>query len=49
MHELLPTTSDLGLMINPADPALANTQLKDFQAAANTLGVKLHVLNASTK
>jgi putative ABC transport system substrate-binding protein len=35
-------------MINPADPALANTQLKDFQAAANTLGVKLHVLNAST-
>jgi putative ABC transport system substrate-binding protein len=48
MHELLPTTSDLGLMINPADPALANMQLKDFQAAANTLGVKLHVLNAST-
>jgi putative tryptophan/tyrosine transport system substrate-binding protein len=40
IHELIPTASDLALLINPADPALADPQLKDFQAAAQTLGVK---------
>ena len=45
MHELLPNASVLGLLINPADPSLAEPQLKDFQAAAHTLGVELHILN----
>jgi putative ABC transport system substrate-binding protein len=46
LHELLPAAKVLGLLINPADPALADGQLKDFQLAARTLGVELHVLNA---
>jgi putative tryptophan/tyrosine transport system substrate-binding protein len=48
MHELLPAANILGLLLNPADPALADTQLNDFQAAAGILGVQLHVLNAGT-
>jgi putative ABC transport system substrate-binding protein len=48
MHELLPNASVLGLLINPADPSLAEPQLKDFQAAAHTLGVELHILNVRT-
>jgi putative ABC transport system substrate-binding protein len=35
-------------LINPADPSLAEPQLKDFQAAAHTLGVELHILNVRT-
>jgi putative ABC transport system substrate-binding protein len=48
MHELLPNASVLGLLINPANPSLAEPQLKDFQAAAHILGVELHVLNVRT-
>ena len=38
----------LGLLINPADPSLAEPQLKDFQAAAHSLGVELHIINVHT-
>jgi putative tryptophan/tyrosine transport system substrate-binding protein len=48
MHELLPNAKVLGLLINPADPSLAEPQLKDFQAAAHSLGVELHVVNVRT-
>jgi len=48
LHELLPTAHVMGLLVNPADPALADSQTKDFLSAAQTLGVELHVLNAST-
>jgi putative ABC transport system substrate-binding protein len=48
MHELLPNAKVIGLLINPADPSLAEPQLKDFQAAAHSLGVELHVVNVRT-
>jgi putative ABC transport system substrate-binding protein len=48
MRELLPGVTEIAVLINQADPALAEGQLKDIQAAAITLGVKLHVFNAST-
>ena len=48
LHELLPNTRIMGLLVNPADPALADKQKMDFLSAAQTLGVELHVLNAST-
>ena len=35
-------------LVNPADPARAETTSKELQAAAKTLGLQLHVLNAST-
>ena len=49
LHELLPTARVMALLVNPADPALAETYTKEVQAAARTLGLELHVLNASTE
>ncbi len=46
IHDLLPAVRTIGLLVNQADPALAGPQLKDFQTAAGTLGVELHVVNA---
>jgi putative tryptophan/tyrosine transport system substrate-binding protein len=48
LHELLPTARVMGLLVNAASPALSGNQTKDFLAAAQTLGIELHVLNAST-
>ena len=49
LHEVLPTARAMGVLVNPNDPALADTQTKDFLSAAQTLGIELHVLNASTE
>ena len=49
LHELLPATDVMALLVNPADPASAEIQSRDVLAAAHTLGVKLHVVNASTE
>src|SRR5262249_9263475 len=49
LHELLPTTSDMALLINPADRALAQSQVREMMSAARNRGVKLHVLNASSE
>ena len=49
LHELVPTASVMALLVNPANPALAEANTKDLQAAARTLGLELHVLNASTE
>ena len=48
LHELLPATSVMAVLVNPADP-LTEKQLKEAQSAARTLGLELHVLNASTE
>jgi putative ABC transport system substrate-binding protein len=48
MHELLPNASILGLLIKPDDPSLAEPQLKDFQAAAHSLGVELDIVHVRT-
>jgi putative ABC transport system substrate-binding protein len=47
LHELLPAATTIALLINPTSPAVAETLLRDSQAAAGTLGLKLHVLTAS--
>jgi len=49
LHELLPATRVMALLINPNDPALAEPVSKEALAAAHTLGVELHVLNARTE
>jgi putative tryptophan/tyrosine transport system substrate-binding protein len=49
LHELLPTADAIALLVNPAIPIVAETQSTETQAAARTLGVKLHVLTASTE
>ena len=49
LHEVIPTARVMVLLVNPADPALAEMTTKEVQAAARTLGLELHVLNASTE
>ena len=49
LHELLPTTRVMALLVNPTDPALAEPQARVALSAANTFGIELHVLNASTE
>ena len=48
IHELVPTATTIGLLLNPTN-AVAETQSKDLQAAARTLGLQLRVLHASTE
>jgi len=49
LHEILPAARVMGLLVNPTDPALADSQTKDFLVAAQTLGVELHILKASSE
>jgi putative ABC transport system substrate-binding protein len=49
LHELVPTATAIALLVNPANPALAEPTTKELKAAARTLGLELHVLNASTE
>jgi len=49
LHELLPTEGVIALLINPTDSVYAETQSRKALAAAHTLGLDLHVLNASTE
>jgi putative ABC transport system substrate-binding protein len=47
LHQVIPAATDIGVLVNP--PNLSNAfQLRDLRAAAQTLGLKLHVLDAST-
>ena len=48
-HELVPTATVIAALINPANTTQAAPQLRDLQAAARTLGLKLHVVHASTE
>jgi putative tryptophan/tyrosine transport system substrate-binding protein len=49
LHELVPTARVIALLINPTNVALAEPVTSASQAAAHTLGLHLHVLDASTE
>ena len=49
LHELFPTATNFALLVNPTDPPLAEPVSERVQAAARTLGIKLHVLHASSE
>ena len=49
LHELVPTAQVIALLVNPTNPALAERNTKEVQAAARTLGLELYVLNASSE
>jgi putative tryptophan/tyrosine transport system substrate-binding protein len=49
LHEAVPGNSSMALLINPTSPTLTKTAIEDAQAAARSLGLELHVLNASTE
>ena len=48
LHDVIPTATIIGLLVNPTDPR-AETQTSDMQKAAHALGLQIHVLNASTE
>jgi putative ABC transport system substrate-binding protein len=48
LHELVPTSPVVALLINPTNPANAEVQTRSLQDAARSLGLQLHVLRAST-
>src|SRR4029078_13526496 len=45
-RELLPTASVMAFLVNPADGAFAQTQVREMLSAARYRKVELHVLNA---
>jgi putative ABC transport system substrate-binding protein len=47
-HELMPTATAMAFLLNPNDAPRAETQLRDVQAAAVSLGLRLHILRAVT-
>jgi putative ABC transport system substrate-binding protein len=49
LHELIPQARVMGLMVNPTNPTGAEPQEKEVLAYARTLGLEMHVLNASSE
>ncbi len=49
LHEMIPKATAIALLVNPTSPLVAETQSRALQAAARTLGLKIHVLHASTE
>jgi putative tryptophan/tyrosine transport system substrate-binding protein len=45
LHEMVPTATSVALLVNPTN-LNAETLLRDLQAAARTLGLRLHILHA---
>ena len=49
LHELLPAASVVALLVNPADPVPSERRVTQVRSAAHTLGLELHVLNATSE
>jgi putative ABC transport system substrate-binding protein len=49
LHEVVPGTTSMALLINPTSPNLTKTAIEDAHAAARSLGRNLDVLHASTE
>jgi putative tryptophan/tyrosine transport system substrate-binding protein len=49
LHECLPAVHVVAALVNTANPALSEAQLKDLMQAASLLGVEVRILHASTE
>ena len=47
LHELLPKATAIGVLVNPANPKLSGQFLSEVRPVAASLGMELHVLQAS--
>jgi putative tryptophan/tyrosine transport system substrate-binding protein len=47
LHQIAPTVTTIGFLVNPTMPGI-ETQIREAEVAARTLGVSLVVLNATT-
>jgi len=45
---MVPATTRIAVLINPADAANSETMLKDVEAATRSMGLQIQVLNANT-
>ena len=48
LHELVPTATIVALLVNPTNPALAQSSTRVFQSSAGKLGLQPNVLQAIT-
>ena len=48
LHELVPKALRVAVLLNPANATVVETTLRDVQQAARTIGLQLHILNATT-
>jgi putative ABC transport system substrate-binding protein len=48
LHELVPSATAIGLLVNPNNPA-SESETSDIRTAARTLGLQLHARNASSE
>jgi putative tryptophan/tyrosine transport system substrate-binding protein len=48
LHELIPSARVVALLVDPANPTIAAAQSSGVGAAAQSLGLELHVLRATT-
>jgi putative tryptophan/tyrosine transport system substrate-binding protein len=49
LHEVAPAATVMAVLVNPDNVTAFETQSRDLQAAADRLGVRLHVLHASVE
>jgi len=49
LHELVPKANVVGLLVNPANPTLMETETNGAMSAAHSFSITLHVLNASNE
>ena len=47
LHQMVPTATKIGLLVNPTSRNLAEAQTRDLRAAARIFGLEIHVLHAS--
>ncbi len=48
IHMLVPRASIVAALVNPANPKIADAEVRNLQAAARSLGLTIHVLPASS-
>jgi putative ABC transport system substrate-binding protein len=49
LHELIPAARIIGLLVNSANPILAEPQEREVLSAARTLGLEIHVVKAGSE
>jgi putative tryptophan/tyrosine transport system substrate-binding protein len=49
LHELVPTIQVAGLLVNPANPTIADSHSREMEATATALGLRLHIVRASNE
>jgi putative ABC transport system substrate-binding protein len=48
LHDLVPKAVRIAVLVNPANPSIAETTLRDLQEAAPSIGLQIQILNATT-